>query len=141
VAGFEAPNDTFYYDGQIHALPTYAGASNYEITGINSSGTIVGYASLGSGYVPLLWLNGQVYDLQSLAPPFTASYGTVTLSQPFSINDSGNILVSGTTPSPFSAIRPYELMAVPEPASGSIILGFCVVTLCRRRKRLAAVLR
>ena len=81
-----------YSDGHMTDLGTLSGFYS-SAAAINSSGQIVGMASLSSGgYHAFLYSDGHMTDLNSLLPP---NSGWV-LTDARAINDSGQIVGSGT---------------------------------------------
>ena len=71
------------------ALPSPHGYLQTQAMGINKAGTIVGcgLADLTTGNSALIWLDGKVYDLNTLVPT-----GTPHITCAFGINDAGQIV-------------------------------------------------
>jgi probable HAF family extracellular repeat protein len=80
---------------QLDQLPSGTWAEPHAI---NNSGQVVGQAasSVGLGYVTAVrWTNGTVTDLGTVVP--TAGSVIIELRNATGINDSGQILVNGST--------------------------------------------
>lgn len=122
----------FVYDGSLRTLATVSGATFYNMFDISSSGAIVGSATVDGTLVPLLWADGQVFDLRTLAEPFISpTWGPLTLQQATAIDELGRIAANGSSPSSFAADRAVFL--VPEPSAALPIL-LAVLCLASRRR-------
>jgi probable HAF family extracellular repeat protein len=85
------------------ALPTLPGTAHANAVGINNLGEVIGFSGDGSsagaatGATPVIWLNGQIYPLQSLLDASGTGWdltGTVA-GQGFAINNAGQIIGNG----------------------------------------------
>jgi probable HAF family extracellular repeat protein len=82
------------------ALPTLPGTVHGNATGINNSGEVIGFSGDGSsaggatGATPVIWLNGQIYALQSLLDASGAGWDLtgIVAGQGFAINNAGQII-------------------------------------------------
>jgi probable HAF family extracellular repeat protein len=88
----------WWHRGQITELPLFASAQ-YEggsATGINDAGLIVGVNLTLNGAIPMLWWNGQMYNLNDLVRADDPLRGVAQLQFAQAINNRGQILVQGT---------------------------------------------
>ena len=85
------------------ALPTLPGTMHGNATGINNLGQVIGFSGDGSsaggatGATPVIWVNGQIYPLQSLLDASGAGWdltGNIA-GQGFAINNAGQIIGNG----------------------------------------------
>ncbi|MBV8781284.1 MAG: hypothetical protein JO353_07795, partial [Phycisphaerae bacterium] len=120
----------FLYDGKtMHDCGTLGG--NYANANfMNNNDQIVGYSLLADGTTDhaFLYRDGVMADLNTLIPTGTG----VTLTSATGINDSGQIVATGTDSS--GDIHSYLLNPVPEP-SAFALAGFAVVMLRGRNKQ------
>ncbi|TFU00442.1 PEP-CTERM sorting domain-containing protein [Polymorphobacter arshaanensis] len=112
--------------------------------GINSAGTVVGFAQQFDdngdqiAQIHTLWdfdgTSYTAYDLTSLIVNFTG--WSFAAGAPQAINDSGDIVGFGLAPDGFE--HGYLLTAVPEPASWAMMIGgFGMIGGALRRRRVA----
>ena len=85
------------------ALPTLPGTPHGNATGINNLGQVIGFSGDGSsaggatGATPVIWINAEIYTLQSLLDASGAGWdltGSVA-GQGFAINNAGQIIGNG----------------------------------------------
>jgi probable HAF family extracellular repeat protein len=118
-----------YQDGAMQSLGTLGGHSSFAY-GINSPGHVVGYSyDSHSRSRAFVWINGVMFDLNSLA----GNLEGWTLDAAYGINDSGQIVGSGTYQGAAAAFRLDPLFvqvteaaraeAVPEPSAGVLAFG------------------
>jgi probable HAF family extracellular repeat protein len=84
-------NHAFLWNGAFTILPCLAGVG-CEATAINNAGTIVGFANVTA---PVVWLQGRVYDLNTLIDPHDPLYGQVRLTSASAVNNRGQIAANG----------------------------------------------
>jgi probable HAF family extracellular repeat protein len=111
VAGYSyvnggAATHAFLYSGGIMQDLGTLGGANSSALGINAAGWVVGTADTSTGSDAFLYMNGVMYDLNSLL----ANAPGIDLTSAVAINDNGQILANG----PNGA---YLLTAIPEPSS------------------------
>jgi uncharacterized membrane protein len=80
----------FLWNGAFTILPCTSG-NNCDAMAINNAGTIVGFADFGAA----VWLQGALYDLNTLIDPDDPLYGQVHLHQASAINQRGQIAANG----------------------------------------------
>ncbi len=110
--------------------------STYSVAyGIDTAGDAVGTAYAGANftnqYAFLVTANNTAVNLYALIDPSSSSLGITALLTAYSINDSGQIAVTGTVGGATHAILLTPV--VPEPASLSI-LGIAAAGFLRRRR-------
>ena len=81
----------FLWNGAFTILPCLS-ATGCEATAINNAGTIVGFANVTA---PVVWLQGSVYDLNTLIDPHDPLYGQVRLTSASAVNNRGQIAANG----------------------------------------------
>lgn len=118
----------FVYDGELRELPLLPGFDCGMATGINENGMIVGSSFLSDRTMskPVIWIDGVVYDLNSLTPS-----GFWDLRSALDISDTGYIAVTGSRD---SRITGFLLTPLPEPSSLGMV-AFVVVGLMRRTSK------
>jgi len=85
------------------ALPTLPGTMHGNATGINNLGEVIGFSGDGSSAggatdaTPVIWLNGQIYTLQSLLDVSGTGWDLtgIVAGQGFAINNAGQIIGNG----------------------------------------------
>ena len=105
VNGGTAQHAFLYSGGAMHDLGTFGG-TNSAAFGINAAGWVVGEADTNAGTDAFIYMNGVMYDLNSLL----VNAPGIDLTDAVAINDNGQILANG----PNGA---YLLTATPEPSS------------------------
>jgi uncharacterized membrane protein len=84
-------NHAFLWNGAFTILPCPSG-NTCEASAINNAGTIVGLSSTGAA----VWLQGVLYDLNTLIDPDDPLYGQVRLySAASAVNERGQITANG----------------------------------------------
>ena len=122
-----------YSGGTMQDLGLLANANQSVALGINNRGQVVGWAGfLGEGMGAFLYSDGAMVDLNALVGPSSGW----TLQEATGINDSGQIVGTGTNPS--GQYDAFLLTPSPEPSTlclsivcGPLLLAF---HLCRRRR-------
>lgn len=96
VAGSVIPHPALWVNGKIKDLGTLGGDSGYA-SSINRAGTIVGYSLTAGGDLRgTLWDGAHVVDINTLLDGDTTG---IMIRRGIAINDNGEILVAGTSPS------------------------------------------
>jgi len=96
---------------------------------INNRGQVVGaaYSYTLNEYRPMLWENGQTYDLNDLIDPASEW----TLVREFHINNLGQILGSGEYGG-----QNYQVLLTPLPEPGTALILLCIAGATLRRRRM-----
>jgi len=108
-----------------------------SIWGVNDEGEAVGKMLQAgtSGSVPMVFMNGIAYPLNSLIDP-SLTISTNNSVDQFGVNDSGVIAAAATSPN-FLGTQAVVLTPVPEPASLSLLV-VGALALGRRRRNILA---
>ena len=114
IVGVDHERAVLWWQGAKVELGSLSGDSNSNALGINDLGQVVGYsqtfANSSDGIRAVLWQNGTVLDLNTLASVQASGW---TLRSATQINDKGQIIGLGVSPSGF--YQSYLLSPVPEP--------------------------
>lgn len=126
----------FVHDGTAMSNLGTLGGNFSSARDINSIGQIVGYSSIFSGGPnhAFLFESGVMKDLNTLIDPAL----DITLDGAYGINDSGQIVASGTY-SNSSSTRGFLLTATSVPEPGSLGLGLIAVITAVVRKGLSGM--
>lgn len=121
----------FLYDGNTMIdLGTLGGPSSFS-SALNDGGDVVGWSDLSAGEQDaFLDDNGQMEDLNALIP----SDSGIHLDDAVGINDSGQIIASGTDASG-NASSAFLLTPTPEPSTGLLLGSAFAFLLLRGRRR------
>jgi probable HAF family extracellular repeat protein len=95
---------------------------------INSSAMIVGSAKHASGYTQgsaFLWMNGQMFDLNSLISPTSGWQLTAAMD----INDRGEIVGYGTLNNKGESFLLIPTIPIPEPSSMVLLIFGAIIAL------------
>jgi uncharacterized membrane protein len=90
VSSNDTTSHTFLWNGAFTILPCLSGEA-CEAVSINNAGTIVGF----SNTVAVVWLQGVVYDLNTLIDPDDPLHGQVRLYSASAVNERGQIAANG----------------------------------------------
>jgi hypothetical protein len=119
----------YFYDGTgIVPLPLPPGVEKAQGMSINDEDQIVGTTDLNVS-VPLLWENGNVYDINDLIPP---DYGVFDGISEISVNNAGQIIMTEVT---VGQVESFVLTPLPEPGFASTTVTVFVVVFARRPRR------
>ncbi len=111
-------------------LGTLGGTDSYG-EAINDSGQVVGSANTSIGdWDAFLYSNGSMIDLNSVVAPGSG----FTMTEADGINDAGDICGQGTDADGNSYAFELTPIAVPEPASASLLAIGSPVLFARRRR-------
>jgi uncharacterized membrane protein len=121
---------------QFLLTPTGVGYVQSTTRGINSAGTVVGFANDVDGLLPSfgqIWtFNGSGYTVNAL-DSLVVNLGGWQTQSPQAINDLGQIVGLGIDPNGFQ--RAYLLTPIPEPASWAMMItGFGMIGGAMRRR-------
>ena len=134
IAGINKTGAYLYDNGQFTILqPVTPRLAQLQPQRINNRGEIVGQATIGGFAASFYAVNGKGYDLNTLLDP--ALSGGISIGNAISINDSGQILATGSNSR--GQARTFLLTAeVPEPSAPALIgVGvIAMATWIRRRK-------
>jgi probable HAF family extracellular repeat protein len=116
------------------------GTDNSQATGINAAGQVVGHSQTAGGLRAFLWNSADgMQNLNDLLAPSSAGW---TISQVRAINDQGQIVGFGISPSGISRavlLNPNSAQSgeVPEPLSLVVwsVLALCGCTIAHRYRR------
>jgi len=108
------------------------GGSSSKGFGINAAGDVIGMRALtGNASEAFIYTEGTMYDLLSLLVPGSSVSGLSINPLGNSINDSGQIVATGTIGNSSHALL---LTPTPEPSSAVLLLGSGAMLLLRRRR-------
>ena len=76
----------WYGEGSMESLPEIAGATRSEASDINNNNIIIGRCNTSTGSIPVIWIDGQVYNINELIEP------GYTISTIMAINNNNQVL-------------------------------------------------
>lgn len=135
IVGVDHERAVLWWQGTKVELGSLNGDSRSNALGINDLGQIVGYsqtfAGSSDGNRAVLWQNGTVLDLNTLASVQASGW---TLRSATQINDKGQIIGHGVSPSGF--YQSYLLSPVPEPQTFVMaLMGLMALLLASKVRR------